>query len=119
MADRFIVTADSASLLAEACATGRPVELFDWAPRWSPEGPVFRWLPVVRSIWKMCLDRGLIRPHRDFQALHRLLKESGILEGSMRAVSDELARTVDRIRQCMAEKTALQPTASRRYHTFN
>jgi mitochondrial fission protein ELM1 len=106
LADRFIVTADSASMLAEACVTGRPVEIFDWVQRWAPDGPVFRWLPIVRSIWKMCIDRGLIKPHRDFHALHRMLKESGALDGGVPAITDELERTVNRIRRCMTEKAA-------------
>lgn len=107
LADRFIVTADSASLLAEACTTGKPVRVFDWEQRWSPEGPVFRWLPIVRNIWKMCIDRGLVKPHRDFRDLHRLLKESGALDGRIDAIAGELERTVDRVRQCMAKKAAL------------
>jgi mitochondrial fission protein ELM1 len=107
LADRFIVTADSASLLAEACTTGKPVRVFDWVQRWSPEGPLFRWLPIVRNIWKMSIDRGLVKPHRDFRALHRILKESGALDGGIRIISGELERTVSRIRQCMAEKAAL------------
>src|SRR5690606_13310958 len=33
LADEFIVTADSASLLVEACIGGRPTHLFDWGTR--------------------------------------------------------------------------------------
>ena len=39
LADRFIVTADSASLLVEACLMGKPVEVFSWPMR---RGPVLR-----------------------------------------------------------------------------
>ena len=33
LADRFVVTADSASLVADACTMGQPVEVFDWPLR--------------------------------------------------------------------------------------
>lgn len=36
LADRFIVTADSASLLIEACLMGKPVEVFSWPMRRNP-----------------------------------------------------------------------------------
>jgi mitochondrial fission protein ELM1 len=44
LADRFIVTADSASLLAEACATGKPVQLFEWPVRADARRGVKGWL---------------------------------------------------------------------------
>src|SRR5262249_61448889 len=39
LADRFIVTADSASLLVEACLMGKPVEILSWPMR---RGPLLR-----------------------------------------------------------------------------
>ena len=33
LADRIVVTADSISMIAEACATGRPVQMFDFGAR--------------------------------------------------------------------------------------
>jgi mitochondrial fission protein ELM1 len=46
LGDQFIVTADSASQLVEACQTGKPVQVFEW-PRRQPNSALkralFRW----------------------------------------------------------------------------
>jgi uncharacterized protein len=108
LADRFIVTADSASMLAEACSTGRPVELFDWTPRRQPMRPL-RALPGSQRLQEALIHWGIIKPKRDFQALHRELMKHGLLCSSGRersrqhAKPDDLARTVTRIRALMGE----------------
>ena len=108
LADRFIVTADSASMLAEACSTGRPVELFDWTPRRQPKR-LLRLFPGSQRLAEALIYWGIIKPKRDFQALHRELTERGLLcshrqEQSLQAVKpDDLARTVTRIRGLMGE----------------
>jgi len=105
LADRFIVTADSASMLAEACSTGRPVELFDWTPRRQPK----RLLRAFPRLEEALISWGIIKPKRDFQALHRELTERGLLctpgqkESLRHAKPDDLARTVTRIRGLMGE----------------
>lgn len=72
LADRFIVTVDSASLPMEACATGRPVQVFEWPRRGgralAPLGPLRSFL----TGW------GLYRPARDFDTYHRALREAGL-----------------------------------------
>ena len=78
LADRFIVTADSASMLAEACSTGRPVELFDWTPRRQPKR-LLRAFPGSQRLEEALIYWGIIKPKRDFQALHRELMERGLL----------------------------------------
>ena len=108
LADRFIVTADSASMLAEACSTGRPVELFDWTPRRQP-----KWLlhafPGSQRLEAALIHWGVIKPKRDFQALHRELMKRGLLcslgqkESLQPAKPDDLARTVIRIHGLMGE----------------
>ncbi len=88
LADRFIVTADSASLLVEACLMGKPVEVFSWPMR---RGPVLRlkeWLwrrygmnaggPLAATIDRL-VDWGLLKPPRDFAALHRELRARGLI----------------------------------------
>jgi mitochondrial fission protein ELM1 len=109
LADRFIVTADSASMLAEACSTGRPVELFGWTrPRRQPKRPL-RAFPRYQRLEEALIDWGIIKPKRDFQALHRKLMERGLVcppgqEQSLQpAKPDDLARTVSRIRWLMDE----------------
>ena len=75
-ADRFIVTGDSIAMLSEACATGKPVQMFDLGGMRGPaREPVdfrlgallfagmMRWLPQSLS--------------RDITLVHRQLRESG------------------------------------------
>jgi hypothetical protein len=108
LADRFIVTADSASMLAEACSTGRPVELFDWTPRRQPKR-LLRAFPGSQRLEEALIYWGIIKPKRDFQALHRELMKRGLLcspgqkESLRPAKPDDLARTVTRIRRLMGE----------------
>ncbi len=74
LADRFIVTSDSASMIAEALRTGRPVCLFDLprsrlAPAWRADGGLSGWL----------LRRGLLTPPRDMRAFTARLVAAGAL----------------------------------------
>lgn len=120
LADRFIVTADSASQLAEACATGRPVELFDWPVRrrWlQPLARALHALPGLTRLHAAAVAVGLLKPRRDFAALHQALRARGLLSGqapgARTLAEDELLHTVARIRRLM--NAAPQPvTANRR-----
>jgi uncharacterized protein len=121
LADRFIVTADSASMLAEACSTGRPVELFGWTwPRRQPKR-LLRAFPGSQRLKEALIAWGMIKPKRDFQALHRELMEHGLLcspghEQSLQpAKPDDLARTVTRIRRLMGEGGSERANS---FHTF-
>ncbi len=72
VADCFVVTADSASMIAEAVRSGRPVWLFPLsrmplAPRWGAERGVARWLAI----------RGLLTPPRDMRRLCERLVACG------------------------------------------
>jgi hypothetical protein len=107
LADRFIVTADSVSMLAEACSTGRPVELFGCTrPRRQPKR-----LPGAfrrsQRFKEALIGWGIVKPRRDFPGLHRELMERGLLcfpgqEQSLQpAKPDDLAHTVTRIRRLM------------------
>jgi hypothetical protein len=107
LADRFIVTADSASMLAEACSTGRPVELFGWTrPRRQPKR-LLRAFAGSQRLEEALIGWGIVKPKRDLQALHRELMGRGLLcspghEQSLQpAKPDDLARTVTRIRRLM------------------
>lgn len=91
-ADRFIVTADSASLLIEACLMDKPVELFFLPMRRRP------WLRFKNWLWQRLgaenggerggpgaalaarlVDWGLVKPPRDFAGLHRELRARGLI----------------------------------------
>ena len=73
LADCFVVTSDSASMLAEAVRTGRMVHLFAMrrsvlAPRWRAQRGLLRWLAV----------HGLLSPPRDMQSFCRRLVARGL-----------------------------------------
>ena len=74
LADRFVVTVDSASLPAEACATGRPVQVFEWPRRGraDPAAPLEGWRARL-------VEAGLVKPARDFSAYQRALREQGLV----------------------------------------
>jgi hypothetical protein len=130
LADRLIVTVDSASQLVEACATGKPVALFDW-PRKAPRGIkpkrlLRRWGEhrrnraaslgsARRERWSDHLyDRlvywGLVKPPRDFAAFHRALMARGLLSklGERNVMSnprplDDMERAVARVKALFGE----------------
>jgi hypothetical protein len=121
LADRFIVTGDSASMLAEACATGKPISIFplpeqaDW--RWRTTRRVQRWVerrqarPSVRGtvrrqdwvgrLWDRLVGLGLIKRTRDLTRVHRVV---GAREPHSRP-PDDLARAVARVRQLARERS--------------
>jgi len=120
LADRFIVTADSASMLAEACSTGRPVDLFNWTPRRQPKR-LLRRVPGSQILEDALIHWGIIKPQRDFQALHRELMEQGLLcsHGQERSLQpakpDDLGRAVSRIRRLMAEGESERASTGPKY----
>jgi hypothetical protein len=99
LADRFMVTGDSASMLAEAVATGKPtrilplpsVSLFGWLV---PAGWLTLWrrfeaglssdrgTPVQQTRLGRWIDRlifwGWVSPHRDFENLHQQVLKDGL-----------------------------------------
>jgi uncharacterized protein len=125
LADRFLVTADSASLLADACTTGQPVEVFDWALRADArrglKGLLRRWGEVrdrqsqqsgrgpsaAGRLYDRLVYLGLIKPARDFAAYHRALHARGLVSDPDSASApprqplDDMQRAVDRIRQLL------------------
>jgi mitochondrial fission protein ELM1 len=109
LADRFVVTADSASMLAEALLSGRPVTPFalpvdaDW--RWRLAAA---WRHAAdrapRSIAARLLDRlvglGVVSSVRDLGRLQQNLADAGLFGAAGRALAvaeAERARTVARI----------------------
>jgi mitochondrial fission protein ELM1 len=128
LADLFIVTGDSESMLAEALAIGRPVFIYPL-----PERPSFAalqrpraWvlarararrlgtrgveLPQrgIRYLAARLIDRGFVRPTRDLGALHEELIEGGFAQrfggpvhwGDARRVTD-LDAVASRVRALM------------------
>lgn len=107
LADRFLVTIDSASMTAEALASGRPV-----TPLPLPFAPDWRWR--LAALWRQAsapwsstrrayaalVDLGLVSSVRDMGAAVRRLADAGVFGRSARAqalIARERERTVARI----------------------
>ena len=129
LADSLIVTGDSASMLAEACASGKPVALFDTPRRPTFVGRVlaaiervftghgtrrnYRGMPkqqdgLARSFDRM-VERGLFMPLRDLREYHRVLLARGLAHRlgdppppGPPAEANDMDEAVDRIRRLMA-----------------
>jgi mitochondrial fission protein ELM1 len=126
LADRFLVTCDSASMIADACVTGKPVEIFmlkipEYLTRFSSRGLGFSLDARRRRRYRDglapdILDRlrdflvteRLLFPYRDMRDLLHVLNRAAIV-GSLDAAADEppvagrgkalQAREIDRVRQ--------------------
>jgi mitochondrial fission protein ELM1 len=124
LADQFIVTVDSASLLAEACAMSKPVQIFEWpvraGARAGVKGLLRRWDEACHRsangagtpkhgharLYERLVYLGLIKPPRDFDAYNRALRARGLVSklGESTAVParqplDDLERAVQRVHQ--------------------
>ena len=110
LGDHFVVTGESMSMLAEACATGKPVQVFDLgAP--VPGEPGGWWLDAANYGWRPLTHRlaqwlGPKRMRRDVGRIQKRLVETGrvtMLGDSTRsrgepALNRDLERTVVRIK---------------------
>jgi hypothetical protein len=114
VADRFVVTADSVSMVAEACATGRPVYVY--APLGGNAGwldpAIWRWRPLVHRVSHWLGPR---RMRRDVVQLLRGLIEAGRTRwfdddaepfAPTTAHSDDLAQAVARVRALFGDVSA-------------
>jgi mitochondrial fission protein ELM1 len=106
LADRFLVTCDSASMIADACVTGKPVEIFmltipDYLTRFSSRGlglslDARRRRRHREGLAPDILDRvrdflvteRLLFPYRDMRDLLHILNKTAIV-GSLDAMEDE------------------------------
>ncbi len=128
LADSFIVTGDSASMLAEACATGKPVAMFEVPRRPTLVGRLlaaierlatghgarknYRGMPkqqdwLARSFDRL-VERGLFMPLRDLRECHRELLARGLVHRlgdttpqGRREPIDDMHRVAARVRQLM------------------
>ena len=106
LADALLVTGDSASMLSEACHSGKPVAMLDLDERMrSRLNRTLRALtPALSRTMQALTVRGLWVPARDMPALHRRLSESGrltdpaaLLDGA--GESSAVEQPLDRIRE--------------------
>lgn len=128
LADRLIVTGESVSMLTEACATGKPVFIFDPSrhplplhcdgPHRAPTDPRCRhWLLQARSFrWKPLTHRlaqviGPRRMRRDVGTMQRHLIGAGRAawlgepapQAGSAALANDLERAVSRVRSLLEE----------------
>ena len=131
LADSIVVTCESMSMLTEACATSKPVYMFDlhtgpenrWALLESLIGKVetSRWRRVRRLrvqplVFRLAFKLGPTRMTRDVRIIHRRLIEEGravwlgetFPEGPPPPPLDDVARAVARVK-ALFEDTAITP----------
>jgi mitochondrial fission protein ELM1 len=89
LADEIIVTGDSMSMLTEACATRKPVHIFDLgigrtamrpqAPKAADESRSFFEMGHMRGfIYRLSMHLGPQRMTRDIRIVHKVLVDSGM-----------------------------------------
>ncbi|MEZ5570338.1 MAG: mitochondrial fission ELM1 family protein [Halioglobus sp.] len=109
-ADRLIVTGDSIAMLSEACATGKPVKMFDLGGMREGFHPVDRDFRIGASLYAF-LMRWLWTPlSRDITLVHRRLREAGcafwtdeVLATARVPAQTDLQRAVARVRALFPE----------------
>ena len=114
LADQFIVSGDSVSMMVEVARLQRP--LFIYSPpikqprRWRIQQYMSRWMTKSgKTPRKLLYKLGLIRYSRDLFAFHSLLYRQGFAAplgastqtGSAHAPKDEISTVVNRIRQLL------------------
>lgn len=94
LADVFVVTDDSESMVAEACATGRPVSLFPVEMRPPTLANMLGEFIVRRAYHKPLNHRGTTRPQRGFERLCAKLLARGIIRPprNLAQMREDLAR---------------------------
>jgi mitochondrial fission protein ELM1 len=113
LADAVIVTCDSTSMLAEACATGKPVYMFDLARDGaSVADRLANWLEPdwIKAFLYQKLVWGLApkKVTRDIRVVHRHLLDTGRVAWlgepapSGPPLGDEMARAAARVRDLLA-----------------
>ncbi len=118
LADRFVVTGDSISMLTEVARRGRPLAVFELPQRLGAFVSLRRGLvrlllgdadaaapPAIRPLGRMLFGLGLIGHARDLTALHRALYARGLavplgtpFRPAAPAAEDDLPRVVARVR---------------------
>jgi mitochondrial fission protein ELM1 len=129
LADRIVVTGDSASMIAEACSTGRPVSLFELPKR---PNILTILLGVTDKLARICgiernyrgtlkqqswlartfdrlVEMGVFMPTRDMAAMHQILLARGMVErlgenfaSPTTRRQDDYVIVIDRIRTLMS-----------------
>ncbi|MDX1710735.1 MAG: ELM1/GtrOC1 family putative glycosyltransferase [Rhodovibrionaceae bacterium] len=129
MADRIVVTGDSASMLSDAVATGCPVRVFPLplrlharllaspgriAEHLAGRRKTYRGTPrqqgPLARFYDSIVDRGLLTPARDLEVLQRTLAQRGLIQprsegprAHMTVPLHDLERAAERVRRVFSE----------------
>ncbi len=127
LADRFVVTGDSASMMVEVARLAKPLAIFPLPERSSawlrlrrsladvlqPGAGEHAPLATLAAIGDALFDRGVVLYSREFEALYRTLIERGLatmlgdpFPQQHLTAPDELPAVVDRIRALIASPAA-------------
>ena len=109
-ADRLIVTGDSIAMLSEACATGKPVKMFDLGGMRREFTETPRDFRLGASAYEFLLRYFWARVTRDITLVHRRLREAGaamwmddaLSTARVRAEND-LQRAVSAVQRLLGE----------------
>jgi len=125
LADAFLVTGDSASMLAEALSTERPVELFPLEQRWfsklmtaravagDASDPRHNRASAIWARWRERLtERGYWLPARDLCHMHEVLRTSGLLVAPDAERVTQHPRRTDDLERAVARVRALLPATA-------
>jgi mitochondrial fission protein ELM1 len=109
-ADRLIVTGDSIAMLSEACATGKPVKMFDLGGMRDPHAEMVRDFRFGGFFYDLLMRWFWQRLSRDITLVHSRLRDSGravwldeILNGARVPARTDLEDAVIAVRQLLGE----------------
>lgn len=109
-ADRLIVTGDSIAMLSEACATGKPVTMFDLGGMRDIDDESTRDFRLGGSLYALLMRWFWRRLTRDITLVHRRLRESGfavwieeVLATARVPAETDLQRAVAAVRKLLGE----------------
>jgi len=100
LAERIIVTSDSIAMLSEACATTKPVAIFDLDPKaTSASGGDFR---LSASLYRLLMRFGPQRLSRDIRLVHHQLITSGHAAYLGQALPDKPPPPLENVQQAVS-----------------
>jgi len=110
LAEKIIVTGDSIAMLSEACATGKPVAIFDLDPEaTSTRERDFR---VGASLYRLLMRFGPQRLSRNIRLVHRQLIASGHVAYLGEALPDkpppplaDVQQAINRVRRLLGNES--------------
>ena len=112
LASEIIVTADSIAMLSEACATGKPVHMFDLGGmRQEDPAAVEIDTRIAATLYGILLRFFWKRLSRDITLVHKMLQANGLAHwlcdrSSAGVACSELPRTVDAVQRLVGDTAA-------------